>query len=264
MAYIGLRKPWVAKYNKSNKTYSDGFKYSHAVSVNVTPNYAEASLYGDDMQVEYEKSLTNATIQLGTTSTPIEAAKVIFGHEVNGQEVIYNATDEANYVGVGFVSVEKVDGDTKYVGAVITCSKFSDATENYTTKGEQLQFNTPTIEGKAIPDEDGMWKKTKVFDAEADAESYVKGILNITEPTTTHSVTQNLTNVTSSLSDMTVGDGESLEATLTAESGYTMSDVVVTMGGTDISSSAWDSDSGKVSITSVTGDVVITANATGD
>lgn len=77
---------------------------------------------------------------------------------------------------------------------------------------------------------------------------------------TTHSITQNLTNVTSDLSDTTVEDGGSIEATLTAESG-TISEVTVTMGGTDISSTAWDSGTSKVSIASVTGDVVITASA---
>lgn len=49
---------------------------------------------------------------------------------------------------------------------------------------------------------------------------------------------------------------------LTAESGYTMGTVVVKMGGTDITSTAYTASSGAISIASVTGDVVITAVAT--
>lgn len=184
MANVGLRKPFVAKYNRATKTYSDGFRYSHAVSMGITPNYAEASLYGDDAQQEYEKAFTNAAITLGTTSTPIQAASTMFGHQVDIQnkKVIYKATDEANYVGVGIIGVEVVDGATQYVALIILCAKFADSAENYTTKGDQLQFNTPQIEGSAISaDDDSNWKVTRIFDTEAAAETFIKDYLNISD-----------------------------------------------------------------------------------
>lgn len=264
MAYVGLRKPYVAKYDRATKTYSDGFKYSHAVSFNINPNYAEASLYGDDMQVEYEKAFTNAGITLGTTSTPIDAAEVMFGHTVDRtlNKVIFKATDESNYVGLGIIAPEKVDGANKFVAFIILSAKFADSAESFTTKGDQLQFNTPSIEGSAVAaNDDGEWKITEVFDTEAEAEAFVKNYLNIADPVVTHTVTQNLTNVTSDFSDPTVNDGAALEITLTEDSGYTMGTVTVEMGGTDITATAYDSSTQKVTITSVTGDVVITASA---
>ena len=183
MAFVGLRKPYVAKYDRTTKTYSNGFKYSHAVSFNITPNYAEGSLYGDDVQVEYEKEFTNAGLSLGTTSTPIQAASTMFGHAVEGNKVIYKSTDEANYVGVGCIAPEKVDGVKKYVALIVLCAKFSDSAESFTTKADQLQFNTPTIEGSAIAaDDDGKWKITNVFDTEAAAEEFVANYLNIEIP----------------------------------------------------------------------------------
>lgn len=81
---------------------------------------------------------------------------------------------------------------------------------------------------------------------------------------TTHTVTQNLTNVTSSFNAATIADGEKLEATLTADADHTLETPTVTMDGTDITSTAWDGDENKVTIDSVTGDVVITATATAD
>ena len=264
MAYVGLRKPYVAKYDRATKTYSDGFKYSHAVSFNINPNYAEASLYGDDMQVEYEKAFTNAGITLGTTSTPIDAAEVMFGHTVDRtlNKVIFKATDESNYVGLGIIAPEKVDGANKFVAFIILSAKFADSAESFTTKGDQLQFNTPSIEGSAVAaNDDGEWKITEVFDTEAEAEAFVKNYHNIADPVVTHTVTQNLTNVTSDFSDPTVNDGAALEITLTEDSGYTMGTVTVEMGGTDITATAYDSSTQKVTITSVTGDVVITASA---
>lgn len=184
MANVGLRKPYVAKYNRQAKSYSDGFRYSHAVSMGITPNYAEASLYGDDVQVEYEKDFVNAAITLGTTSTPLQAADTMFGHTVDHEkkEVVYKATDEANYVGVGITGVEKVDGATQYVALIILCAKFADSAESYSTKGDQLQFNTPSIEGTAISaDDDGNWKQTKIFDTAEAADAYVREFLNISD-----------------------------------------------------------------------------------
>ena len=76
----------------------------------------------------------------------------------------------------------------------------------------------------------------------------------------TYTITQNLTNVTSDYSAMSVREGESLTINLTANSGCNMSTVTVTMGGTDITSTAYSG--GVVTIASVTGKIIITAVAT--
>ena len=264
MANVGLRKPYVAKYDRQTKRYSDGFRYSHAVSMGITPNYAEASLYGDDSQQEHEKQFTNAAVTLGTTSTPLQAASTMFGHTIEGKKVIYKTTDEANYVGIGITGVEKIDGKSQYVALIILCAKFTDSAENYQTKGDQIQFNTPSIEGAAIAaDDEGNWKITKIFDTAEEADAFVRDYLNISDtPTTTYTVTQNLTNVTSDFSDETVDAGEALEITLEEESGYTLSEPVITIGGVDITATPWNATTQKITIASVTGNVVITAAAT--
>ena len=76
------------------------------------------------------------------------------------------------------------------------------------------------------------------------------------------SITNSLTHVTSSNAAVSVEDGATYTATLTAEGGYTMSSVTVTMGGTNITATAYNADTGVISIAAVTGDVVITAQAT--
>lgn len=80
-------------------------------------------------------------------------------------------------------------------------------------------------------------------------------------PTVYRSITNSLTHVTSSNAAVSVEDGAAYTATLTAESGYTMGTVVVKMGGTDITSTAYTASGGVVSIAEVTGDVTITAAA---
>lgn len=75
----------------------------------------------------------------------------------------------------------------------------------------------------------------------------------------THTVTLNLTHVSSSNAATTVEDQGSYTATLTADADYTIQTVTINMGEADISSCYAD---GVISIPNVTGDVVITAVAT--
>lgn len=73
----------------------------------------------------------------------------------------------------------------------------------------------------------------------------------------THSLAQALSGCASSVSATSVNDGEPLSCTLTADEGRRLDSVTVSMGGTDITSSAYAS--GTIKIASVTGDVTITA-----
>ena len=74
-------------------------------------------------------------------------------------------------------------------------------------------------------------------------------------------ITYDLTNAASSNTASYVNDGDSYTTTLTANSGYALSSVTVTMGGIDITDSVYSAGTGTVSIPAVTGNVVITAAA---
>ena len=75
------------------------------------------------------------------------------------------------------------------------------------------------------------------------------------------SVTYALTNAASSNTASIVNDGDSYTTILSANSGYALSSVTVTMGGIDVTDSVYNANTGTVSIPAVTGDVVITAAA---
>ena len=77
--------------------------------------------------------------------------------------------------------------------------------------------------------------------------------------TVTHTVTSALTNVNIDNTAESVNEGESFSATLTASVGYELNSVKITMGGADITNTAYAS--GNIYISAVTGDVVITAVA---
>ena len=78
----------------------------------------------------------------------------------------------------------------------------------------------------------------------------------VLDSNTYYSVTNNLTNCTNSNGDTQAVGGKSYSATISANSGYELSSVVVTMGGSSVSVSG-----GNINIANVTGNIVITAVA---
>lgn len=76
-----------------------------------------------------------------------------------------------------------------------------------------------------------------------------------------YTVTNTLTHCTSDNPAAVAAYGSAYSATLTEDTGYTFSSVTVTMGGTDITATAYDSGDDSITIASVTGNIVITATA---
>ena len=79
-------------------------------------------------------------------------------------------------------------------------------------------------------------------------------------PTITYyTITNTLTNCTNGNSNSSVPENTSYIAIITANTGYKLDTVTVTMGGTDITSSSYSN--GQINITNVTGNIIITASA---
>lgn len=97
----------------------------------------------------------------------------------------------------------------------------------------------------------------------ADINAFRAAMTNGT-PETLHwyqTITKNLTGCTISNAESQVDYGEAYTATIAAESGKTITSVVVKMGGTDITATAYTASSGAINISKVTGAVTITAAA---
>lgn len=184
MAYIGLAYPTIAKLDPTTNTYSDGFRMGKAVSVNISINENEAKLLGDNVIAETVKEFRDGTIDLGITTIPIEAYSTVFGHEVTEGEdgtVIVDKTDDVpNYVGVGLVKEELVDGVKSYIAMWIKKVLFTESGENATTKGETISFQTPTITGTVMALDDKSWRERKIFKNEKAAIDYIDEQAGIT------------------------------------------------------------------------------------
>lgn len=148
---IGMSKPIVAKYayDAASKkvSYSNAIYLGEAMTGTFTPNYAEASLYGDDHEVDSSKELTDVTISLGVTKLPINAHSVLFGATVDGSRVSEKTTDTADYVGIGFISRQS---NNRYTAVVYPKAKFANGAETFNTKSKSVSYSTPTLNGTAV------------------------------------------------------------------------------------------------------------------
>lgn len=171
------------------------------------------------------------------------------------------------------------DGSGKITGYNPPIVGSSDKGEEFTLNAYSAQYNAagqivqyekisyPHCTGQpvAFGSEDGAFRAPEyTIDSAADEGerpyviTYVDHLPNLIDNDYV-SVTQNLTAATSSFTNYQTKSGEAFSATITADEGKTLGTVTVTMGGTDISSSAVSG--GSISIAEVTGAIVITATA---
>ncbi len=191
MAYVGLAKPTVAKLDESAGTpkYTDGFTCGKAMALDISPQYAEGSLFADNKKLESDKEFKYADVTLGTDTLPIQAHKVMFGHEVSkegesGTSIKNRTTDSSNYVGLGIYMDEKVDGLKKYVAMWIYKVKFAEGQDSFKTKGDNIEYQTPSIGGQAIGIDDNLWKETRIYDTEKEAQDWIDEMAGIKQAQT--------------------------------------------------------------------------------
>ena len=203
-------------------------------------------------------------------------------------EAVYfvNPTDIAEYLATAQISTQTAFG-MNYIenflglGTVIISSKVTAGTFIATAK-ENLIMYYLTINGdvanafELTSDELGYIGIKSGYQNEERAQieslvmsgiqffvEYAAGVVKgtIGDDPVTYTVTNNLTNVETSNTATVINEGDSYTATLTAETGYEIDEVSVTMGGSDITSTAYTAATGVVSIEEVTGNIVITATA---
>lgn len=188
MANIGLTNIYYSPLTEATDgtaTYAGATKLGKAVSCSVSITNNSAALYADDTLAESDTSFASGTITLGVDDDTTIFAELL-GHEVDSEtgEVIKTSTDIAPYVGVGRILTKMVNGAYKYKVEFLYKVKFAEPSSDESTKGESVEFATPSIEGTiaALGDVDGTWAKSKTFDTKSDALTYLQGLMAAPTP----------------------------------------------------------------------------------
>lgn len=126
----------------------------------------------------------------------------------------------------------------------------------YTGIQTQHKFTKPNSSQKAlvVDERDGLADLSTFFDKVTNCDTLR------TASGDNSLITNTLNHVINSNSAVSIQNGTRYLAALTADEGYELDTVEVTMGGTDVSETAYIN--GVINIASVSGDIVITATAT--
>ena len=124
------------------------------------------------MAVATDISFGEITVTIETTDIPIEDQAILLGHGYDSTTSVLTAksSDTAPYVGLAFES-QKHDGGIRCVK--LYKGKFAPTQETVNTKGENIDYQVPQLEGTFVARQsDGAWKATKDFAAGASTASW--------------------------------------------------------------------------------------------
>ena len=107
----------------------------------------------------------------------LETMADLLGHTMVDGKIIRNAYDAAPFVGFGRIVVKLVNNARKYKVEFLNKVKFSEPNAENQTKGEDIEFGTPEIEGTVTALLNGDWSSAKEFDTRTDALNYLEGLM---------------------------------------------------------------------------------------
>lgn len=118
------------------------------MSAELSVELAEATLYADDGAAEIVKEFQSGTLTLGVDDIGASVASDLTGAVIDEKGVVVSASEDGGApVAVGF-RAKKSNGKYKYYWLYRV--KFGIPATNLTTKGESIEFSTPTIEGTIL------------------------------------------------------------------------------------------------------------------
>lgn len=184
MAKIGLnnfRYSILTEAADGTPSYNGAKKPAKAVSCNVDISSNDAKLYADDGLAESDTSFQSGTVKMGIDEEDAETMAELLGHTISEQgEMVRNKDDAAPYVGFGRVVTKMVNGAYKYKVEFLHKVKFSEPSQDDSTKGENLEFTTSELEGTVATLANGDWSKSKTFNTKAEAITYLEGLMATT------------------------------------------------------------------------------------
>ena len=151
MATIGLDKLYYAKITEAEngeESYAKPTQLAKAMTADLSVELAEATLYADDGAAEIVKEFKSGKLTLGIDDIGAAVASDLTGATIDANGVVVSTSEDGGTpVAVGF-RAKKANGKYKYFWLYRV--KFGIPATNLATKGDNITFSTPTIEGTIL------------------------------------------------------------------------------------------------------------------
>lgn len=258
-------------------TTGEVFEIAGVAEITKTNNSTNAAHYYNNMPAVIVSNIASDTVNLNVSAIPLDVLGKITGQKYDSDKgALYEGYREFKYFAIGYKTT-KTDGSPVYVWRLKGTFNIPDQTN--ITENESTDANGQTLVYTGIRTTYKFTNNTDKYGQPQGANSVVVDVaanladvstffdevttpdtLQAKTPVAMYSVTNTLTHCVTNNAATSVASGNAYAATITADTGYTLGTVTVTMGGTDISSTAVSG--GAITIPAVTGAVVITATAT--
>lgn len=162
---IGLRDLYFAEIGEDG-AFGTPYRIAKAIEATVTPNVSNAVLYADDGAAESASGEGETEIGLNVDALANSIYAKLLGKTVISGGVADSTGDVAPNGALLFRSL-KSNGKYRYI--VYYKGNFQVPEESYQTKGESIEYNTPTINGvfvhsDTVLDEKGNGVKRFIID----------------------------------------------------------------------------------------------------
>jgi phi13 family phage major tail protein len=149
MATIGLDRLFYAPITEApttgEETYGTPVMLAKAISAELSVELAQATLFADDGAAEIVKEFKGGKLTLGVDDIGRVAAETLTGATTDDNGVLVSASEDGGKpVAVGF-RAKKANGKYRYYWLYRV--KFGVPSTNLATKGDNITFSTPSIEG---------------------------------------------------------------------------------------------------------------------
>lgn len=191
MATIGLDSMYYSKITDAAstgyETYGSPQKLAKAMSAELSVELAEAILYADDGAAYAIKEFQSGTLKLGVDDIGTAIAADLTGATVDQNGALISASEDMGTpVAIGF-RAKMPNGKYRYFWLYRVL--FSVPNTSLETKGENITFQTPSIEGTIMrrnkPDDGGKhpWKaEVRDGDTGVDASTISGWFTSVYEP----------------------------------------------------------------------------------
>ena len=195
MAFIGMRHVVVAKLTEAATegampTYEAGKVVGAAIQADLNITRNSNPLRGDDVIIDDDNGITAMALTIGVDDVE-EDVQAYMGllQEVAGtgtEKEYYETAGSAKHVGVGYLRVRRRRGKTTYQGIWVLDVLFGIESEAAATKGETIEWQTPTLNGTAMAHlvtevnaSDPIFRRKKNFATAEAAIAWLDGLAGI-------------------------------------------------------------------------------------
>lgn len=151
-------------------TYGAPVKIAGAITAKINPNASTETLFADNGPYETASTIGKIELELNVADLTLDVQAALLGHTKAGGILKRSSTDIPPWVAIGFKSL-KSNGSYRYTW--LAKGKFGAPEQANETKGDSVNFQTPTINGSFVKrDCDNEWERH----ADEDDGDYIASI----------------------------------------------------------------------------------------